>query len=253
MILTTEELLDIPLPDRVHTGVKCLDDALGGGYVPGTVILLTGVPGVGKSTLLLKAVPDGSVYNNNEESAASFAYKARSAGILPGEVSWVFGRSLRSTFEIAIAEGPSVLVVDSIQETDITDSVAVAEACHNFATATGITVFLVGHVNKKGKHFGEERVRHWVDAHLHLVERDEIVVLKNRFPALMIEDHSIVVEPNLTDQAEVVPPTLPQKAAPRHLFSKVINVINIVLIVLLAPFALFGWLAMARGAMGGRR
>ena len=241
MILTTEQMMSIPPPERVLTGVKCLDDALGGGYVPGTVVLITGVPGTGKSSMMLRAIPSGTIYNNNEESAASFAYKHRSIGIEAQDATWIFDKSLRDTLQQALIHRPPVLVVDSIQETNVVSTADVAEALHRFAESTGVTVFAVGHVNAKGRHFGEERVRHWIDVHLHLVDRDEIVVLKNRFPALQIE--SQVEEPEEA-MAEFPPPSQPALTkAPRFRTLKNILiagewVLTIMLFIIAFPFVL---------------
>lgn len=239
--LTTEQLLAIPLPERIQTGIKFLDDALGGGYVPGTVILITGVPGVGKSSLVMRCIPDGTVYNCNEESESSFAYKHRSVGITPKHVTWIFDKGLRGVFSFVSSALSPVLVVDSLHETSVSDPVRVAEACHNLASATGATVFLIGHVNKKGKLAGEERIRHWVDVHLHLTGRDIIEVLKNRFPPLQIEPPYEGPEV-LVD--EVVPPTyvaIPEVPLPSKSYrgaKAVWEVFQLTLVVVCAVFSL---------------
>ena len=248
-ILSNQQLMSIPPPERVQTGVECLDSALGGGYVPGTVILLTGVPGVGKTSLLTRALPDGTVYNNNEESAASLAYKSHLLGLnVQRNFTWILDKSVRSVFEHVALHRPPVLVIDSVQETNVTDPAAVAEACHNLAESTGITVFLVGHVNAKGKHFGAERVRHWIDVHLHLVGRNELVVLKNRFPALQIEGP--VEEPEeVIDLGSLPPPSLVTPKAPQSDISVaekawiVVRLVVMAVVVLVsAPIIVLGFL-----------
>lgn len=249
-VLTTEQLLAIPPPIRIPTGIKFLDDALGGGYVPGTVILISGVPGVGKSSLMMRCIPDGAVYNCNEESAGSFSYKHRSVGIAPREVTWIFDKDLRRLFSVASTTLPPVVVVDSLHETSISDPVRVAEACHNLANATGTTVFLVGHVNKRGIIAGEERIRHWVDVHLHLTDRERVTVLKNRFPPLQIATQ--VEEPEVLEVWSTPPSVLETPRAPLP-YRRLRNVWAIFQLAILTVCAVFAVPLILSALLSGHR
>jgi predicted ATP-dependent serine protease len=186
VIITSDELLRIPAPERIQLRNSKLNAALGGGLVPGAVVLLTGAAGVGKSTLLLGNAPPGSLYNNNEEATGAFAYKARSSGMLPHDVSFLFTKDLHQVFTSALNMKCSCLIVDSLQETNLMRPELVAEACATFAHKTNIPVFVIGHINKRGQRSGPERVAHLIDVHIHMSSRDVFEVKKNRYPSLQV-------------------------------------------------------------------
>ncbi|HQR45818.1 MAG TPA: DNA repair protein RadA, partial [Thermoanaerobaculia bacterium] len=190
---------------RIPTGVADFDRALGGGLVPGSVVLLGGEPGIGKSTLLLQvasrlAVRLGPVlYVTAEESARQVKMRADRLGIAGALASGLFllpETELGRILDAAGAGKFGAVVVDSIQTiasegaAGTPGSVSQVRECAGrllaFAKTTGIPVFLIGHVTKDGTLAGPKTLEHLVDAvlsfegerfHAHRVVR----ALKNRF------------------------------------------------------------------------
>ena len=213
---------DIP---RLPTGLGELDRVLGGGIVPGSLILLGGEPGIGKSTLLLQAAAgiDGSVvYATGEESAAQVRLRAARLGLLEGRpgraIEVLATHDVTRIIEVAGAARPSLLVVDSIQTAtvDELDGAAgsvgqVREATVRlmaFAKTEGVAVVLVGHVTKDGSIAGPKTMEHLVDAVVSLEgERYAAIRLvrasKNRFGST---DEVGVFEMAATGLAEVADP-----------------------------------------------
>ncbi len=188
---------------RLSSGLSELDRVLGGGLVPGSVVLLGGDPGIGKSTLLLQAQSAlagerGSLYVTGEESAAQVAMRARRLGLDPAQLNCLTETSLEVILATAARHAPAFLVVDSIQTvwTEALQSapgaVAQVRECAarlvQFAKQTGCAVVLVGHVTKEGALAGPRVLEHMVDAVLYF-ESDSgsryrlIRAVKNRFGA----------------------------------------------------------------------
>ena len=153
------------------TGVAELDRVLGGGLVPGAVVLLAGEPGVGKSTLLLevaaKAAATGPVlYVTGEESAGQVRLRAERTGAAQGELFLAAESDLGSVIAHLDAVRPQLLVVDSVQtmSTDTADGAAggvtqvraVTVALTALAKERGLPVVLVGHVTKDGSIAGPQ-------------------------------------------------------------------------------------------------
>ena len=196
---------DVP---RQPVGIGELDRVLGGGIVPGSVVLVGGEPGIGKSTLLLQAAAGltappagrGVLYATGEESAAQVRLRAARLGLLegpPGErIRVVAEAEIGRIAEIARQERPAVMIVDSIQTATIAEldgpagSVGqVRESALRLlevAKGEGIAVILVGHVTKDGTLAGPKTLEHLVDAVLTL-EGERFAALrliratKNRF------------------------------------------------------------------------
>ncbi|MFU8832695.1 MAG: DNA repair protein RadA [Wenzhouxiangella sp.] len=188
---------------RLSSGLSELDRVLGGGLVPGSVVLLGGDPGIGKSTLLLQAqahlgASNSSLYVTGEESAAQVAMRARRLDLNPGHLECLTETSLEIILATAAARKPAFMVVDSIQ-TVWTESlqsapgaVAQVRECAarlvQFAKRTGCAVVLVGHVTKEGALAGPRVLEHMVDAVLYF-ESDSgsrfrlVRAVKNRFGA----------------------------------------------------------------------
>ena len=166
-------------PARLGTGISDLDRVLGGGLVPGSVVLLAGPPGIGKSTLLLQwlaamaAAGDRGLLVSGEESRAQVAARARRVGVAADAVSFAPGRDLHAVLAAARAERPAVLAVDSIQTLRDTASttqpggVAQVRACVDalveLAKTDEITVVVSGHVTKDGDLAGPRALEHAVD------------------------------------------------------------------------------------------
>ncbi|MEE2058751.1 DNA repair protein RadA [Rhodococcus artemisiae] len=188
------------------TGISELDRVLGGGIVPGSVVLLAGEPGVGKSTLLLEVVhrwaqrgaDDRSLYVTGEESAGQVRLRADRTGSVHERVYLAAESDLATIFGHVEQVKPTLLVVDSVQtmlaaDVDgvsggVTQVKAVTSALTSLAKASGIPVLLIGHVTKDGAVAGPRSLEHLVDVVLHF-EGDKHSTLrmvrgvKNRFGA----------------------------------------------------------------------
>ncbi|NNH73451.1 DNA repair protein RadA [Nocardia uniformis] len=185
------------------TGVSELDRVLGGGIVAGSVVLLSGEPGVGKSTLLLEVAhrwarqhEERSLYVTAEESAGQVRLRADRTGAVHEKVYLAAESDLATIFGHVDQVKPTLLVVDSVQtmlaaDADgvmggVTQVKAVASALTALAKSSGIVVLLVGHVTKDGAVAGPRTLEHLVDVVLHF-EGDKhstlrmVRGLKNRF------------------------------------------------------------------------
>jgi len=188
---------------RAASGIGELDRVLGGGLVAGSVILLGGDPGIGKSTLLLQAADALSrdrpvLYASGEESVRQVALRARRLGLGSDTLRLVAETRVESIIEQAVAAGASVLVVDSIQtmHTELSESspgsaVQVRESAARlvrFAKESATTVLIIGHVTKEGLIAGPRILEHMVDTVLYFESepgsRFRVVrAVKNRFGA----------------------------------------------------------------------
>jgi DNA repair protein RadA/Sms len=189
-------------PERITTRVSELDRVLGGGLVPGAVVLLAGDPGIGKSTLVLQML-DGlrlshrrALLASGEESMAQVSLRARRLRVAGDELRATATTSIDAVLEAARAERAQVLVVDSIQTLTSpgaegrAGSVAQVRECTaalvRHAKETGTVVVLVGHVTKEGGVAGPKTLEHIVDVVL-LLEGERTGALrllratKNRF------------------------------------------------------------------------
>ena len=176
--------VDATQATSVPTGVRELDRVLGGGLVPGAVILLAGEPGVGKSTLLLDVAarvaqgtaprgPRSVLYITGEESAAQVKLRADRVGALADSLYLTSETDLSTALGQVEALSPEVLVVDSVQtlasaEVDgsaggVTQVREVAASLIAAAKSRGMTVLLVGHVTKEGTIAGPRLLEHLVD------------------------------------------------------------------------------------------
>jgi DNA repair protein RadA/Sms len=190
---------------RLPTGLSELDRVLGGGLVPGSVVLIGGDPGIGKSTLLLQNLAhfaDAGVralYVSGEESAAQIALRAERLKLPRERLRLLTETGIERVLAIADQERPAVLVIDSIQTVHTSalssapGSVAQVRECAaqlvRYAKATQTAVYLVGHVTKEGALAGPRVLEHMVDAVLYfegeLGGRYRLVrAFKNRFGAV---------------------------------------------------------------------
>jgi DNA repair protein RadA/Sms len=164
---------------RVTTGLQALDRVLGGGLVPGSVILLAGEPGIGKSTLLLHLLGRLSeaqrpcLLVSGEESHAQVAARSRRLGVAGDAVDFAPGRDLAAVLATARGRAPFLLAVDSIQALrdpaapQMPGGVAQVRTCTDalvgLAKEQGIAVVMTGHVTKDGDLAGPRALEHAVD------------------------------------------------------------------------------------------
>jgi DNA repair protein RadA/Sms len=190
--------------ERLYVPVEEFSRVLGGGIVPGSIILIGGEPGVGKSTLLIQvcsilAEEVGTVlYVSGEESARQIKMRADRLDLHAEDLFLLTETNLGSIFEHVNQVNPMILVIDSIQTTYTEDSesspgsVTQVRECASrlqaLAKSSGISVFLVGHVTKEGNIAGPRVLEHIVDTVLYL-EGDPFQAfrllrsVKNRFGA----------------------------------------------------------------------
>jgi DNA repair protein RadA/Sms len=188
-------------PPRSPTGIGELDRVLGGGLVPGSVVLVGGDPGIGKSTLLLQAAAQAAaagqvIYVSGEEAEAQIRMRAGRLGLGQAAVALAAATDLSDVLATLEAERPALAVIDSIQTMwtghveSAPGSVSQVRACAHelvtFAKRRGTAVVLVGHVTKEGQIAGPRVVEHMVDTVLYFEgERGHqfriLRAVKNRF------------------------------------------------------------------------
>jgi len=164
---------------RISTGVEDLDIVLGGGIVPGSVTLLAGQPGIGKSTLLLQVTANISAHNSvlyvsGEESASQVALRAGRLGADKHDnLSFASSTSANDIAATIAQDGYSLVVVDSIQTMSLDEMTSAPGTVSQItnssnvliraAKAAGSAVILVGHVTKEGSIAGPKVLEHLVD------------------------------------------------------------------------------------------
>ena len=175
--------ISIEEQDRMGTGFDELDRVLGSGIVSGSLMLVGGDPGIGKSTLLLQvcrnlaAAGKQVLYISGEESLKQIKLRANRIGPVTGDLRFLCETSLDTIREVITERKPDVVVIDSIQtmfmETVSTapGSVSQVRECTNvlmqIAKGMGIAVFIVGHVTKEGVVAGPRVLEHMVDTVLY--------------------------------------------------------------------------------------
>jgi DNA repair protein RadA/Sms len=165
--------------ERLATGLPGVDRVLGGGLVPGSVVLIAGEPGIGKSTLLLQLTANLAaragpcLYASGEESRGQVAARARRLGVPSEAATFVPGRELPAVLDAARLARPPVLIVDSIQairdpeQTSLPGGPSQVRACADalvgLAKEQGSAVILAGQVTKHGDIAGPRTLEHAVD------------------------------------------------------------------------------------------
>lgn len=185
---------------RIHMPSEELNRVLGGGLVPGSMVLIGGEPGIGKSTLVLQNIlaikSRRMLYVSGEESAMQIKLRADRLGRMSDNCYVVTETSLESLFAHIEKVQPELLIVDSIQTIASDDiessagSVSQVRECAarllRYAKQTGVPVMLIGHINKEGSLAGPKVLEHIVDAVLQF-EGDRqymyriLRAIKNRF------------------------------------------------------------------------
>ena len=189
---------------RIPTGLDELDRVLGGGLVTGSVVLIGGYPGIGKSTLLVQALAllsgrMSALYVSGEESAEQISLRAHRLGLPTERLRLLTETCVERILALIAKDRPRVLVLDSIQ-TLYTESLqsapgSVAQVRESaarlvrFAKQTGTSLFLVGHVTKEGALAGPRVLEHMVDTVLYFEGESGspfrlVRAIKNRFGAV---------------------------------------------------------------------
>ena len=200
------KLSDVAAQDtqRIPTGLDELDRVLGGGLVTGSVVLIGGDPGIGKSTLLVQALAllsgrMSALYVSGEESAEQISLRAHRLGLPTERLRLLTETCVERILALIAKDQPRVLVLDSIQ-TLYTESLqsapgSVAQVRESaarlvrFAKQTGTSLFLVGHVTKEGALAGPRVLEHMVDTVLYFEGESGspfrlVRAIKNRFGAV---------------------------------------------------------------------
>lgn len=187
--------------DRTLTGISELDRVMGGGIVKGSVVLIGGDPGIGKSTMLLQmcgSVKKGTkvLYISGEESSRQIMMRASRLGVKDGEIFILNETNISAVLDSIESTKPDIVIIDSIQTmyaddvTSSTGSVSQVRECTMRLTEkakTGeISIFIVGHVNKEGSIAGPKVMEHIVDTVLYFEGERTMTyrilrAVKNRF------------------------------------------------------------------------
>ncbi|MBR6741569.1 MAG: DNA repair protein RadA, partial [Clostridia bacterium] len=193
--------IDITTEERFVTGIKELDRVLGGGIVKGSGVLLSGDPGIGKSTILLQicnALQNALniLYVSGEESAIQIKMRANRLGVQSDNLTIMTETDAQSISEYIFTYKPDLVMIDSIQTMQIAEltssagSIVQVRECTNLLLRTckglDIPLFIVGHVNKGGDIAGPKVMEHIVDTVLYFEgERNQsyriLRAIKNRF------------------------------------------------------------------------
>lgn len=187
---------------RIKTGIAEFDFVLGGGIVPGSLVLVGGEPGIGKSTMLLQVAAEleargsSTLYVSGEESPLQVKLRADRLGPSAGRVSLLGETMLETVLATAEANPPVVMVIDSIQTVFTGDlegapgNVGQVRECAarlmRFAKERGVAVLLIGHVTKGGGIAGPKTLEHIVDTVLYFegessLDHRVLRATKNRF------------------------------------------------------------------------
>lgn len=196
-----EDIQEAP-KKKIKTGIEELNRVLGGGVVPGSLILIGGEPGIGKSTLLLQASRDFAaagekvLYVSGEESLEQIKLRGGRLGIEKGELYLLAETNLERIIAQAKKVAPRIFVLDSVQAVfssklssspgTISQVREVTNQVFRFAKKNDVPAFLVGHITKEGTLAGPKTLEHMVDVVLYFEgERDHshrvLRALKNRF------------------------------------------------------------------------
>jgi DNA repair protein RadA/Sms len=189
---------------RLGTGMTELDRVLGGGLVPGSVVLIGGDPGIGKSTIVLQTLCNLSLrmkalYVTGEESLEQVAMRVKRLSLPDQNLLLLAETDVERICAVADQQRPSVMVIDSIQTMQLADMQAApggvsqvresAAQLTYFAKQTGAAVFLVGHVTKSGDLAGPRVLEHIVDVVCYIEGNNDsrfrvMRAVKNRFGAV---------------------------------------------------------------------
>jgi len=186
---------------RISTGIKEFDRTLGGGIVPGSVIMIGGDPGIGKSTLMLQVLDSvcenkNILYVSGEESVNQVNLRAKRLGVRNKQIMFCTETNLYNLLQQLESMGPALVIIDSIQtlyneEIDsIPGNISQLRVCTGalmrYAKSADIPLFLIGHVTKEGSLAGPKVLEHMVDTVLYFEGEQQydyriLRSVKNRF------------------------------------------------------------------------
>jgi len=181
--------VDLAQAERISTGLVEFDRVLGGGIVLGSVVLIGGAPGAGKSTILLQVIARVAqkgfsvLYVSGEESLQQIAERAQRLRLDSGSIKMLTETSVQSICDVVDAEKPTLLVIDSIQVMHTVDSDTApgsvsqvresASYLTQYAKRNNVSIFMVGHVTKDQSLAGPMTLSHIVDAQVILSSTDD--------------------------------------------------------------------------------
>ena len=181
--------VDLAHAERISTGLIEFDRVLGGGIVRGSVVLIGGAPGAGKSTILLQAIANAAdkglsvLYVSGEESLQQIAGRANRLGINAGAIKMLAETSVQSICDCVDVEKPELLIIDSIQVMHTADSDTApgsvsqvresASYLTQYAKKNSVSIFMVGHVTKDQSLAGPMTLSHIVDTQVVLSTTDD--------------------------------------------------------------------------------
>jgi len=196
--------IDVGASARISTGIKEFDRVLGGGIVPGSLVLVGGAPGIGKSTLLLQVITnlveslsgDATLYVSGEESASQIKARFNRLGLQSDAVRFSSETIVERICAAIVKEKPKLTIVDSVQTIKTMELTSAAGSQNQVAASsaklmetakmTNVPIFLIGHITKSGIVAGPKTLEHLVDTVLYL-EGDKnhfyriLRSVKNRF------------------------------------------------------------------------
>ena len=188
-IETTDEL-------RFQTGMNELDRVLGGGAVKGSLVLIGGAPGIGKSTLMLQICNElckkcTVLYASGEESPRQIKLRAQRLGVAGERLYLLSETGLEDVIESVHEIKPDILIIDSIQTMSIGSSetapgsISQVKQCTtalmNLAKTEDVTIFVIGHINKEGSIAGPKVLEHMVDCVLYFEGDQHVARCKKPF------------------------------------------------------------------------
>ena len=173
--------IDIESAERMNTGITELNRVLGGGLVKGSIVLVGGDPGIGKSTILLQLCRESEnkniVYVSGEESLGQISIRAKRLGVTGKELRIASETDLDAIIECLTEEKPAIAVIDSIQTVYSSSLQSVPGSVSQIRNSTlafmeiakkyNVAIFLVGHVTKEGSLAGPRVLEHMVDTVLY--------------------------------------------------------------------------------------
>jgi DNA repair protein RadA/Sms len=212
--------------DRLQSGIKEWDRVVGGGIMPSSLIILTGDPGIGKSTLLLQICNELAkeymvYYFSTEESLGQVKQRAQRLKCTHDKLLFSDQSNLESIIQTAQEHRPDILIIDSIQNCYLTETQAIPgsigqlreSAFHlmRLAKEHDISIIISGHITKEGTMAGPKTLEHMVDAVFYLQGEDRwqtrvLRSVKNRFGTInelgffQMDEHGLQEVPNINQQ-----------------------------------------------------